>query len=395
MTCLRIHTARSPRERRAFLDFPHELYRDDPRWVPPLARDEEERLGFRAHPFHEHSRVLPLLAFRGEEVVGRIAAIDNVQHNAEHGERRGFFGFFECRDDPEAARALVGAAGRWLASRGLTDLRGPMSPSIEHQAGLLVEGFDAPPSFLMPYNPPYYARLLEGCGLRKSQDLLAFQTVRSRMLAELPRLQRVGRRLAERQGVTFRRMRRTSFRQDLATFLSIVNRSLVGHWGHVPLSPAELEHAAAAMRWLLMPELVVFAEVAGEPIGVALALPDYNPRVKQISGRLLPLGFLRLLAGKRWIRSFRVVAANVLPEWKRSGIGVALTAEILRACLDRGAEHVEFSWIAESNQLSHGSLETGGAERAKTYRVYDCRIAAATASDKSALRRLSRQLAAA
>lgn len=371
MTAVKTRAVSSLLEWRRFLRFPQELYVDEPRWVPPLAYDEEQRVGFRRHPFHEANRVQAFLAERGGRVVGRIAAIHNVGHNRQHGERRGFFGFFECRDDLQAARALLGAAANWLMARGLTDLRGPMSPSIDYQAGLLVDGFDEPPSFLMPYNLPYYASLLADCDLAKSQDLFALACSRQEASAALPRLERVKERLIERYALRFRTLDRRRFHQDLALFLSVINRSLQGHWGHVPLSTAEMSHMAAGLGWLLVPELAVFAEIDGEPVGVALALPDYNPRVRRIGGRLLPFGFVRLLAGKRRIKHLRVVGVNVLPEWKRSGMGVALTTALVEAALQRGADSLEFSWIAESNNLSHGTLETAGAWRSKAYRVYD------------------------
>lgn len=351
--------------------FPRELYADDPRWVPPLARDEEQRVGFRRHPFHQAGRVQAFLAERRGQVVGRIAAIHNERHNQRNGERRGFFGFFECRDDGPAARALLNAAGDWLRARGLTDLRGPMSPSIDYQVGLLVDGFDEPPSFAMPYNLNYYERLLLDCGLTKSHDLFALACTCQEAQAALPRLARVKQRIMDRHQLRFRGLDRRRFRDDIGLFLSVVNQSLQGHWGYVPLTTAEMNHMAGALRWLLVPELALLAEVAGRPIGVALALPDYNPLVRRAGGRLLPLGWLRLLAEKRRIKRLRVVAVNALPQWKRSGIGVALTAAIIEAAVRRGADNLEFSWIAESNHLSHGSLATGGARRSKVYRVYD------------------------
>ena len=374
MRCLSIRTALSPREWRQFFAFPAELYRDDPCWVPVLARDEEERVGFRRHPFHEVNCMQAFLAERGGQVVGRIAAIHNVMHNRRHGERRGFFGFFECRDDAQAARALVGAAADWLAKHGLTDLRGPMSPSIDYLPGVLVDGFDEAPSFMMPYNPSYYSKLLAECGLRKTQDLYALSSSREQASGALPRLSRVKQRLIDRHQISFRGLDRRRFHDDLTSFLSVVNRSLDGHWGHVPLSAAETDHLARGLRWLLISELALFAEVDQEPIGVALALPDYNPCIKRSGGRLFPCGLLRLLAAKRRIKRLRVVAANALPQWQRSGIGPALIAALLEAALQRGAEHFEFSWIAESNELSHGTLENLGARRTKVYRVYDASL---------------------
>lgn len=371
MTALKTLAVSSPRDWRRFLRFPGELYAADPRWVPPLAFDEEQRVGFRRHPFHDVNRVQAFLAEKEGRVVGRVAAIDNARHNRQYGERRGFFGFFECRDDLQVARALLGAAADWLVARGLTELRGPMNPSIDYQAGLLIDAFHEPPSFLMPYNPPYYAGLLENCGLAKSHDLLALACDRAGATTIMRRGQPVKQRLLERRALRLRALDRRRLHQDLSVFLSVVNRSLVGHWGYVPLATAEMNHMAEGLRWLLVRQLALLAEVDGEPVGAALALPDYNPRVRRIGGRLLPFGFMRLFTGKRRLKHWRLVGVNVLPEWKRLGVGVALTTAILEEALAAGAECLEISWIAESNHLSYGTLENAGARRSKVYRVYD------------------------
>ena len=157
-------------QRKAFLTFPWQLYRNDPNWVPPLRSDQKELVGYGHHPFYLRNRVQTFLAYRDNQVCGRIAAILNQDHIDFQHERRGFFGFFECVNDPEAARSLLDAARAWLAEQGMQSIRGPASPSFNHVMGTLVEGFDTPPTFMMAYNPPYYGELIEGCGFRKSQD---------------------------------------------------------------------------------------------------------------------------------------------------------------------------------------------------------------------------------
>ena len=371
MTDLVVQPVSTRKQRRRFLGFPWTLYRDDPNWVPPLRMDQKELVGYRHHPFYEKNRVQTFLATRGGEVCGRIAAILNRAHVEIHKEPRGFFGFFECTDDQDVANALFDAARAWLAEQGLTSMRGPMSPGINYVLGTLVEGFDSPPTFMMTYNPPYYPRLIEGYGFRKSQDLYAFWGNRQMLPASMEKHWPIADRIIERYNVKVRELDRSRFRADVETFLEVYNRSMAGHWSFVPMSPAEVRHAAGSLQWLIVPEMAVAAEIDGKPVGAVFCLPDYNPRIKKIDGRLFPLGFLRLLWNKRAIKRVRVLAANVLPEYHLHGIALVLLKELVPMNVDCGCEEVEFSWIAESNAHSRGALEKGGAKRIKTYRVYD------------------------
>lgn len=375
MSEISVERVRSRGGRRAFLNLPWKIYAGDPLWVPPLRHDEAGLVGFRPHPFYDRAESQAFLAVRGGDVVGRILAIDNPAHNEYHEEKRGFFGFFECRDDRSAAEALFDAACRWLAERGLEGVRGPANPSLNYSIGTLVDGFHLPPAFMLPYNPPYYPLLIEGYGFRKSQDLFAFEGARKEMSEELHRLGRIAEQIIEHLGLTFRRMKRKNFRRDVAEFLTIFNRSLIDHWGMVPLSSAEVDYLARGLSWLLIPEMAVAAELDGRVVGVAFAVPDYNPRIRRIGGRLFPFGFFHLVAGKRKIKRWRIVAANVLPEYRLLGIGLALLHIIRKELEDTAMEEAEFSWVAESNSLSRGSLEKGGAKRTKTYRVYDLETA--------------------
>jgi hypothetical protein len=371
MSELTVEPVVTRRQRKAFLELPWRLYRADPLWVPPLRRDQQELVGYRRHPFYEKNESQTFLALRGGEVVGRIAAVHNRAHNEYCGDDLGFFGFFECADDLPAARALLDAAAEWLARRGLRRVRGPVNPSLNYTAGLLVEGFDLPPAVLMPYNPPYYARLIEACGFGKAQDLYAYHGHRRQLAEAQAKLDPVADQIAERYGIRIRRMSRWRFRRDVADFLEVLNRSLVGHWGFVPFSPAEVAHMAKGLSWLLVPEAAIGAEIDGRLVGVALMIPDYSRRIRRIDGRLFPFGIFRLLARKRAIRRHRVVAANVLPEYRLHGVSMVLFQQLAQWGIRFEAEEVEFGWIAESNRISYGSLEKGGAQRVKTYRIYD------------------------
>ncbi len=359
------------RERKEFLNFPWRLYRGDPNWVPPLRLDQEELVGYRYHPFYERNEIQTFLAWRGGEVCGRVAAILNRNHNEYHHESRGFWGFFECVDDQDVANALFDAVKQWFAEREIHALRGPMNPAFHYTLGLLTEGFDSPPTFLLTYNPSYYPGLAEAYGFRKAQDLYAYYGHKDQLPASSAKVGPVSEQIVARYNIRLRTLDRKRFRQDVEDFVRICNRALVSHWSFVPLPDKEIEHLAKGLRWLLVPELAVGAEIDGKLVGVVLALPDYNPRIKKIDGRLLPFGFVRLLYKKHTIKKVRLAAAYVVPEYQLHGIGLVLLRALVPQGLAWGMEEVEYSWVAESNLLSRGALEKAGAKRIKTYRVYD------------------------
>jgi GNAT superfamily N-acetyltransferase len=361
----------SRREKQDFLGFPWTLYRDDPHWIPPLRANEKELVGYRRHPFYEKNEGQTFVAYRSGEVCGRVAAIVNQGHIERYGERRGFFGFFECVDDQEAADALFEAARAWFAQREIFAMRGPANPSQNYTVGLLISGFDRPPTFMMTYNPPYYERLLEGCGFRKTQDLYSYWGHIDMLPKIHEKLAPVSEQIVERLALKIRPLDRTHFDQDVRTFLNIYNLSMGNTWGFVPMSDAEVRHMAKGLRHMMVPELALAAELDGRVIGATFGLPDYNPRIRQIDGRLFPFGFLRLLRNKSAIKKFRLISTNVLPEFQLLGVGLTLVSGLVPLAMAWGIQEAEFSWVLESNSLSRGSLEKGGAKMDKTYRVYD------------------------
>ncbi|HEX3724646.1 MAG TPA: GNAT family N-acetyltransferase, partial [Pirellulales bacterium] len=361
----------SRRQQKQFVNFPWKLYEGDPNWVPPLLSEHVRLLGYRHHPFYDDAQGQTFLALRDGVVCGRIMALVNHAHNRRMNEKRGFFGFFECIDDPAVSGALFDAARAWLAAHGMQSMRGPCNPSLNYELGLLIEGFDSPPTFMMTYNKPYYAALFEHWGLRKTQDMYAFWG-HVDMIAKLDKkLSFIANEARERFKVKVRPMKKHQFREELAMFLDVYNQSLIGTWGFVPLSPGELKALGEGMRHLIVPELALAAEVNGETIGCVFGLLDYNPRIKKINGRLFPFGFIRLLFNRRAITKMRVISINVIPEYQRWGLGVVLLGALIEPMLKWGMKEAEFSWVLESNTLSRGSLEKGGAKLDKSYRVYD------------------------
>ena len=371
MSDLIVKPVQSRREQKQFLNFPWTLYRGDPNWIPPLRGNQKELVGYRPHPFYEKNEVQTFLAFRSGEVCGRIAAILNRGHNERFSERRGFFGFFECTDDQEAAHGLFNAVRDWFATRDIHCLRGPANPSLNYETGLLIEGFDTSPFFMMTYNPEYYARLIESYGFRKSQDLYAYWG-HAEMLPKIrDKLAPLAQQIVERYEVKVRPMDTSHFLEEVEGFLEVYNRTLVDTTGFVPMSQAEVRHTAKALRRLMVPELAIGAEVDGRLIGAVFCLPDYNPRIKAIDGRLFPFGFIRLLRKKSAIKRVRLLSTNVIPEYHRMGVALVLLEGLVPKAIEWGLEEAEFSWVLESNSLSRGSLEKGGTKRTKTYRMYD------------------------
>ncbi|HEY7511760.1 MAG TPA: N-acetyltransferase [Vicinamibacteria bacterium] len=359
---------RGRRDLAAFVAFPYELHRRDPLFSPPLRRDVRAMLSREKNPFFERAEAEYFLARRGSAVVGRVAAIHNRAHNDFHGDRTGFFGFFECADDLEAARALLDAAAGWLRGRGLDRLRGPASFSTNDEAGLLVDGFATPPVLLMPHNPPYYVGLVEACGLAKAKDLLAYQSTHDRLPARLVEGTNL---LRERYGVSTRPLDMRRFDEELEVVKRVYNQAWERNWGFVPMRGREIDHLAARLKPIVVPELVAFAERQGEVVGFAAALPDLNVALRaNRSGRLFP-GLLKVLWAARRVDRLRVLMLGAMPAWRRRGVDGLLFRHIWEQGVARGYRWAEAGWILEDNQVMRNGLERMGFEVYKTYRLYD------------------------
>ncbi|MGD9125949.1 MAG: GNAT family N-acetyltransferase, partial [Planctomycetia bacterium] len=347
MSGVRVVPVVSRKQKKQFLQLPWVIYQRDPLWVPPLRSMQREMVGIAPHPFYETNEIQLFIAYRGSEVVGRIAAILNHGHNQRYNEKRGFFGFFESIDDQEVASGLFDAVAAWFAERDIHQLRGPTNPSLNHEVGLLIDGFDKSPTFMMTYNPSYYVKLVEGYGFEKSQDLLSFYGHIDMLPKIHERYGPVSEQIVDHFGLKIRSLDQKRFMDDVTAFLNLYNESLVNTWGFVPMSDGEVRHMARGLRRLLVPELALVAELDGRVIGVLLGLPDYNPRIREINGRLFPFGFLHLLRNKRAIKKVRMISTNVLPEYQRMGVGLALMSALVPDALKYGLQEAEFSWVLE------------------------------------------------
>lgn len=328
-------------------------------------------MGWGHHPFFENAEIITLLAQRDGRTVGRLAVLINHVHNRKYNEQRGFFGFFECIDDTEVAKRLFEAGQDWLHKRGMTAVRGPVNPSLNYTCGLLIDGFDSPPCFLMTYNRPYYAALLEACGFVKAQDMYAYEMDLKMVQVMVDRYKPAVLSVLDRPDLVIRRVDSSKLRQEIETYLDIYNRSLDGTWGFTPLQPSEARHIASELRHLIVPQFTAFAEIGGKPIGVVFALLDYNQILRKCNGRLFPFGLIRLMTGQRKINTVRAMAMTMVPGYQDAGLSVVLFDNLMEQATKWGIQRWELSWVLESNSRSRGSLERAGMKIIKTYRIYD------------------------
>jgi GNAT superfamily N-acetyltransferase len=359
-----------------FIDVPWRIYEASPgRWIPPLRIMVKETLDRGRDPFWKHADHALFVARQDGRLVGRIAAIENRSHNAHHGDRVGFFGFFESVEDAGVAGALIGRAADWLRERGLTALRGPMSPSVNHECGLLVDGFDAKPCFLTPWNHPYYGALLEGQGLAKEKDLLGFWIPTDPAGFDLtPVMVRAAERARARLGrLTFKSLDGPGLMQSAELCRVIFNEAWETNWGFVPIKPEEFAYLTKELKPILFSHLSFVAEVDGEPAGFMVLVRELNEILERIpSGRLFPTGIFKLLAGVSRIRRGRVILLGIRERYRGQHIFPLFMQELLRRSRDPGFNGIgaEASWVLEDNDALIRPLTAMGAAPYKRWRIY-------------------------
>jgi GNAT superfamily N-acetyltransferase len=342
----------SGRDLREFVELPYRLHAADPDFVPPLRSDVRWMLDPARNPFWQHARRTLFLARRGGRVVGRVAAIADDEHNRVHGDRTAFFGFFECENDPDAARGLFDAADAAAVRLlpGCDRLRGPLNPSMTDNVGFLVAGESepGPPVLLMPHNPAYYLDLAAAAGFEKEKDLVALiAPIDDRSLGRLGRITQAVRR--RNPQLTFRTIRMDRFPDELAKVKEVYNAAWERNWGFVPMASEELDALAKQLKDLVYPPIIWFAEAGEKPVAFMLGMPDFNQVLIRMGGRIFPFGWLKFLLGKKKVDRVRLMAFGVLPEYRRKGLDAVCYFEGYRAAMAAGFKTVEFSWILEDN----------------------------------------------
>ncbi len=372
MSTITIHPVRSKKEREEFIRLPWKIYKGIDAWVPPLLMDRRKLLDTEKNPFYKHSEIELFMARKNGEVVGRIAAIINHNHNKEHNDRVGFFGFFESINEQSVADALLKEAASWLLAKGMDTVRGPANPSVNDEYGLLVNAFDKPPVVLMTYNPEYYPALFEKAGLTKAKDLYAYLLSQKTVYSE--RFERVTEIVRQKSNLTFRSLNMKEFKQEVAKIKEVYNDAWQYNWGAVPMTNEEFDALAADLKPVVVPELIIMAEYNGKLIGFALSLPDLNMALKyNKNGYLLP-GLYCMVRYKKKINTVRIIVLGVLPEFQKTGAATVLFYETASRAKQLGYDFGEASWVLEDNIMMNRAAEMMNAERYKTYRIYEKKL---------------------
>lgn len=356
-----------------FIALPEKVYQKNTHWVPPLISEMRFILG-RKNPFFHHAEAAYFLARDARDVVGRIAAIIDRNYINIHNEQTGFFGFFECLPDPEIADSLLGAASGWLQKKELCIMRGPMNPSTNDECGFLLDGFDSPPMVMMPYTPAYYHDCMERNGLIKAKDLFAYISV-IKDVSSAARLQKLASGIKARvPGLVVRPANMRNFTKELEAVKDIYNSAWSRNWGFVPMTNQEIESMAKRLKPLIVPELLIMAEVDGNPAGFFMAVPDYNQVLRRIKGRLGPVGVAKFLWYSRKISDIRVLTMGVKEEHRRKGIEGLLYLESFKAATRKGYKRAEMSWVLEDNEPMKKGCELMGGRLYKKYRIYEKKL---------------------
>lgn len=374
MIDLVIRPVSTRRDRREFVDFAWQVYKNDPAWVPPLKSEVHALLNPNENPWFGHGRATLFLAMRGDRIVGRISAQvdDLVQIHMEPG--LGQWGLFEALDG-EAAAALIARAEQWLRNEGMTKALGPISISIWDEPGLLIDGFDQPPMVMMGHHRPEYRAWIEAAGYTKAKDLYTYQLdIRVDMVPLIDRLIKAGE---NNPRIRIREVDKSKFDTEAAIILGLLNDAWSDNWGYIPLTEAEIAYAGKKLKPIIFNDLVRIAEVDGEPAGFMITIPDINELIADLDGRLFPLGWVKLLWRLRnpRTRRVRVPLMGVASKYQGTRLSAQLAFMLIeftrRVCVEKYGVHTgEFGWVLEDNQGMMSIAQLPGADINHAYRIY-------------------------
>ncbi len=363
---------------RVFFEFPWQLYRDDPNWVPPLLSMRREQLDREKGAAWSYMKGEFFVAYRDDQPVGTIAAFINHRHNEFHDERVGWFGVFEVYDDAEAARALLAAACDWVRAQGYDTIRGPQSFTTHEETGLLVDGFTRP-VMLMPYNKPYYERLVLGADFAPVMDAYSFYMSRERAINDglYDRLKRVTAAVMKRNKVKVRAIDPKNLKRDFALFKDLYNAAWEKNWGFVPMTERELDALIASLGQFFDPHLAFFGYVDDQPAGFVLGIPDFNevllksypkPGTPELLTLIKALYHWKLRPTITWAR---VPLLGVKPEYRQKGVDAVLYFHSMDAMIQHGYQHNDSGWILSANQAMVSIASGFGSDIYKTHRWYE------------------------
>ena len=372
MNSIRIERVESRKDRKKFIYFPWKIYKNDPNWVPPLVADFKEKIDTAKNPFFEHAERELFLAYRGADVTGRVAAIVDNNHNSFHEEKVVFFGLYESFDDRDTAKMLLDTVEKWGKERGMEVLRGPMNISMNDECAFLLEGFDSPPVFMMPYNPEYYLGLMRECGLGKAKDLYAFYM--SKEAGVTAQIDRIVAKAEEEFPLALRTIDMKDLAQEAARIKHVYNSAWEKNWGFVPWTDREIDHMAKKLKAVADPDLVIIAEHEGNPVAFAFALPNLNEVIKRMDGRTTLWGILKFLFYRKKIKGIRALVFGVLEPYRNTGVSYMLYSALDKNAIAKGYEWCETSWQLEDNEPVNRFVGSLGGKVYKKYRIFEKKI---------------------
>ena len=368
---LQIKPVESRQERRQFIRLPWSIYVDDPAWVPPLILERKEHLSPH-NPYFEHAKFQSWLAYRDGKAVGRISAQIDQLHLDQYKMNEGFFGMIEAEDNAETFGTLLKTAETWLHDRGMQRILGPYNLSINQEPGLLVDGFDTPPCLMMGHARPYYGPRIEENGYQKAKDLYAY--IIDGNFTHTPAMRTIIKRAQNR--VNIRSLRKSNFDEDLKIIEDIFNDAWSENWGFIPFTEAEFKQLGKDFKLVVDFELIKIAEVDGVPAAMLVVMPNINEAIRDLNGRLLPFGWIKLLwrLKVRHPETARIPLMGVRRQYHGSLLGAALVFMMIASAqapaLKRGIKKVELSWILEDNKGMCDIIESIGGVVYKRYRIY-------------------------
>ena len=377
---LDVRAVDSEADRSAFLRLPWSVYRRDPAWVPPLWAQQRRRFDLDANAELDAISMQPMLAWRGQRPVGSIVAFVDAAYDRFHDSRTGWFGALEVEDDAEACHALLAAAERWLVARGARSLVGPATFGTSSEIGVPVDHFDEPPILLLTHAPHYLPGMLAAYpGMTAAMDMWAWRIDGNdwggRKADRIPhRVQGVVERVRKRADISVRHLDLRHFDREVAHIKAIYNAAFVRNWGFAPVSERHADQIAEDLRQIIDPRVAVFAEVAGEPVAFGVSLPNLNVPLRRARCRSGEPHWWQL-AKLAWhwkirpLRSVRVWAAAVVPQWRGIGLDALIYHEMIVRGLAAGYHQIEMSWVLANNDMMNRAIARMGATRHRTYRV--------------------------
>lgn len=357
-----------------FVDIPWKIYKTLPQWVPPLQGEVEQKLSRNHNPFFSHSEGIFLVAYDDNGIpTGRLAILENQRYNNFNHEKTAFFTLFECEDKHETASALFEAGRSWAQQRGLTKIIGPKGFSALDGLGLLVEGFQYRPAFGIPYNPAYYAKLIEKAGFHGTADIVSGHMYSEKQFPE--KLHELSRLIQEKKGL---RVARYSHRRDLLKIVpklqELYNGALQGTSGNVPLTDDEVKTMANQILWFADPRFIKILMKEDDPVGFLFGYPDISAAVQRQKGRLFPFGWMDMLMERKRTKWININGAGIIEQYRGLGGTAILFSEMYKSVLEGKFEHGDLVQIGVDNERMQNELKNIGVDFYKVHRMYELAI---------------------